>query len=58
MKGKFYNQCVICKRMFFSDTRHRKTCATCKASHKLPATVEPFPWDDEERQAPTPPEAA
>jgi len=54
---RYFNTCTICKKLFFSDTRTGRICPACKAASK-PATVEPFPWDDEERQAPTPPEAA
>ena len=52
---RYYNTCAICKKMFFSDTRTGRICPACKASR--PAPGEPFPWDEEERQAP-PPEAA
>lgn len=55
---RYYNTCSICKRMFFSDTRHQRACADCRQERKAPAPGEPFTWDDEERQEPTPPEAA
>lgn len=53
---KYFNTCTICKRMFFSDTRHRSACDDCRKERKAPAETS---WSDiEERQAPPPPEAA